>query len=640
MTQTIRKSIGEGFAKGELYAALAYDTTDRFGGMKIKGISFNPVAGTPALQVGDSTTAWTALYTDKAISIYSTCASTNTGTTFEPVLFNTVMTGAGQVGGRVRVNLETDVRLGGWANALKASVDCKTNGYSTGLLSVICAEMYLPSGSAGAGLSCLELEMTCPASGFAGSASENSFIFLNSSGTTSTAFDDYGVFMHFQSGLVAGIGHLLSANSQTLKVGFGTNFSTGYRYLLMSQIENGLGLGVTGTHMTLTASTKAVDIYTTTVATASTVQAARINLVGAVGTVSTPSANLQALNTNVDVNVVTGSSITSIYAQMTYGASGDARGGMASTICAELKLPGKTLAVVGGSYCIADLEMWTPASYLSCTNNTAHITAFQRFAIWGNATAVNSFEDYGYLFNLNGFTSASGNLFYANTIRCIVGSTAWYLPLSTAEGSYTTAYPIVSTYAGTAFSSTNSLTGTSHVKAIDINITDATTQSSGYNASFFCQVTNTGAMGPTEYSAGRFNLIFKTGAKTGIYNAFKAKVGHDTAPTLTGATVNGIHVSMDEIGACTRLNAMMLETTNTTNTTNSAFFDLRSQGSGIMEAFAYHQGTNRPTYFWRDAQNISQGFCEAGDVTSGKTCSGGFRIKFGSTIYSIPFYPD
>ena len=192
MTQTIRKSIGEGFAKGELYAALAYDTTDRFGGMKIKGISFSITAGTSAIQVGDSTTA-----------------------------------------------------------------------------------------------------------------------------------------------------------------------------------------------QTLTASEKAIDIYVTTVATASTVKAARINLVGAVGTVSTPSANLQALNTNVDVNVVTGSSITSIYAQMTYGASGDARGGMASALCAELKLPGKTLAVVGGSYCIADLEMWTPASYLSCTNNTAHITAFQRFAIWG-----------------------------------------------------------------------------------------------------------------------------------------------------------------------------------------------------------------------------------------------------------------
>jgi len=38
MSQTISKHIGEGFGKGELYAALAYDTTDNFGGMRIKGL--------------------------------------------------------------------------------------------------------------------------------------------------------------------------------------------------------------------------------------------------------------------------------------------------------------------------------------------------------------------------------------------------------------------------------------------------------------------------------------------------------------------------------------------------------------------------------------------------------------------------
>ncbi len=38
MSQTITKHIGEGFARGELYAALAYDPTDQFGGMRIKNI--------------------------------------------------------------------------------------------------------------------------------------------------------------------------------------------------------------------------------------------------------------------------------------------------------------------------------------------------------------------------------------------------------------------------------------------------------------------------------------------------------------------------------------------------------------------------------------------------------------------------
>jgi len=41
MSQTIKKSVGEGWGKGELYAALAYDATDRFGGMKIKALMLN-----------------------------------------------------------------------------------------------------------------------------------------------------------------------------------------------------------------------------------------------------------------------------------------------------------------------------------------------------------------------------------------------------------------------------------------------------------------------------------------------------------------------------------------------------------------------------------------------------------------------
>jgi len=578
MTQTIRKSIGEGFAKGELYAALAYDTTDRFGGMKIKGISFNPVAGTPALQVGDSTTAWTALYTDKAISIYSTCASTNTGTTAMPVYINAVYTGAGQLARCIEANLETEVALGSWANAIKGYFEFTgTSGRVTGLASAICAEMKLPSATLASGVyAILELE-------WVGQASTNTvgvlvgvhsdLIYANVSGTA-TDFDSNGYFLELE-GVTAGASKVLSLTSQTLKCGI----VHADRYLVLSQMQDGLGLGVTGTHMTLTASTKAIDIYTTTVATASTVQAARINLVGAVGTVSTPSANLQALNTNVDVNVVTGSSITSIYAQMTYGASGDARGGMASALCAELKLPGKTLAVVGGSYCIADLEMWTPASYLSCTNNTAHITAFQRFAIWGDSTAVASFEDYGYLFNLNGFTSASGNLFYANTIRCIVGSTAWYLPLSTAEGSYTTAYPIVST-AATAISIASSTIGiTSTVTASTattahlFRLIDSST--SGVVVASKVQFSSS-ANGAT-YHIGEW-IDFTCGGNTTNAHAIYMYLGTIADKTISNYT--GIYMYMEDFGtSVTNLGLLGLEVNSQHDATGeSCFIRVREHG--------------------------------------------------------------
>ena len=164
MSKTISKAIGEGHGKGELWAALAYNSTDKFGGMQIKGVKFSPVAGKPAINIGDSTTAWTALYTDKAISIYSTCASVNASSSFEPVLINTVMTGIGQVGGRVRVNMETDVALGAWANALKASIDFSTTGSVTGLGSAFCAEMtMMGQAMPGSGnYAVLELELICP----------------------------------------------------------------------------------------------------------------------------------------------------------------------------------------------------------------------------------------------------------------------------------------------------------------------------------------------------------------------------------------------------------------------------------------------------------------------------------------------
>lgn len=254
MSETIGKYIGEGHGKGEVYAALAYDEGDTFGGMKIKGISFSPVAGKPALNQGDSTTAWTALYTDKFISMYATCASTDTGTSFEPVLFNTILTGAGQVGGRVRVNLDTDVTLGGWANAFKASVDLNNSGGTTGLLSAICAEMTMATGNISGTYALLELEMTYQDSG-SGNLPKPCYIYAQSNGTQRTVFDDYGKFLILGAGHSAASGHILSANSHTLKCGFGALGAT-LRYMLFSDAEDTLTWGTmtnaVGTGVTLT----------------------------------------------------------------------------------------------------------------------------------------------------------------------------------------------------------------------------------------------------------------------------------------------------------------------------------------------------------------------------------------------------
>lgn len=148
--------------------------------------------------IGTSAAPITRTYTQKTLQAYTTCSSTNGGTSFEPVRFNTVMTGAGQVGGRVMVNMETNVVLGGWANALKALVDCKTNGRATGLLSAFCCEIVAPSASGAGTIAPLEIEFTTVASYTA--SSSHSFIYSKVGGdnTATTSFLSTGNLWHLE----------------------------------------------------------------------------------------------------------------------------------------------------------------------------------------------------------------------------------------------------------------------------------------------------------------------------------------------------------------------------------------------------------------------------------------------------------
>lgn len=153
-----------------------------------------------------------AAYTDSALKVYTTNASVDAGNSVEPVLFNTVMTGAGGVGGRVRVNMETDVALGGWANAFKASVDCLTSGRATGLMSVSCHEMTMPASAGGAGTyAIIEAEIVCPAS-WAGTNDVNVF-YIAASGATVTNFDTYG-YLFDLSGVASGAGSIWYDNQK------------------------------------------------------------------------------------------------------------------------------------------------------------------------------------------------------------------------------------------------------------------------------------------------------------------------------------------------------------------------------------------------------------------------------------------
>jgi len=191
----------------------------------------------------------------KVMSVYTTSASTDGSTSLEPQIFNNVLTGAGQVGGRFRVNMATEVTLGSWANAFKASADLGTTGGVTGLLSAICAELTMATTSISGTYAALELEMTYGAT--SGSLPKPCFIYANTNGTAKGTFDTYGDFMILGTGFTAASGKVLGTDTSTIRIGTGALGGT-KRYIPLSTatasftFTKPLSIGTSGVGETVT----------------------------------------------------------------------------------------------------------------------------------------------------------------------------------------------------------------------------------------------------------------------------------------------------------------------------------------------------------------------------------------------------
>ncbi len=152
------------------------------------------------------------------LSVYSTCAGVSGSTNAEPVVFNSVMTGAGQVGGRVFVNMSTNVVLGGWANALKVQVQNNTNGGTNGLESVACLEMVFPASDGDGTYTILELEANCPTGWVGTAANYPSYINFNQSGNTVANWDTVGNLFQI-TGYTAASGKFVYGNTVRMLLG-------------------------------------------------------------------------------------------------------------------------------------------------------------------------------------------------------------------------------------------------------------------------------------------------------------------------------------------------------------------------------------------------------------------------------------
>lgn len=107
--------------------------------------------------------------------------------------------------------------------------------------------------------------------------------------------------------------------------------------------------------------------------------------------------------------------------------------GLGSAMVSELLLPGSALAT--GTYAVHEIELVTQASG-SYTSPVSFIWC----QVSGNSTATGTFEDTGYLMTIKGLSDATGNILkvgapttLAASLRCLVGSTVYYLPLYSGQ---------------------------------------------------------------------------------------------------------------------------------------------------------------------------------------------------------------
>lgn len=151
-------------------------------------------------------------------NITTTSASTDGGTSVEPVLVSTTMTGAGGVGGRMRSLLTVSAALAGWSNAFKGEVVYGAAGKTTGLGSAVLAEMTLSAGTADGNYAPVEVELNLGTGALTGTATALAYMSVN--GADASTFDTNGFVFNLQ-GLTAASGKCLQTGNT-----FGTPAAT------------------------------------------------------------------------------------------------------------------------------------------------------------------------------------------------------------------------------------------------------------------------------------------------------------------------------------------------------------------------------------------------------------------------------
>ncbi|MBR9679208.1 MAG: hypothetical protein GON13_02990 [Nanoarchaeota archaeon] len=146
-------------------------------------------------------------------ALYTTNAGTSGSTSAESFYVKTVLTGAGQVGGRGRFHMTANVALGGWSNALKAHVEYGASGSTTGMGSALLAEMALSAGTSSGTYAPLESELVLGSGASTGTST--SFLYCNIGGADVATFDTNGFLFEIGAGVTQGSGKFFDSTVNT-----------------------------------------------------------------------------------------------------------------------------------------------------------------------------------------------------------------------------------------------------------------------------------------------------------------------------------------------------------------------------------------------------------------------------------------
>jgi hypothetical protein len=143
-------------------------------------------------------------------TLYATNAGTSGSTSAEPLLVESTLTGAGQVGGRSHFKLTANAAQGGWVNALKASTTFGASGSATGLGSCMATDLTLSAGTSSGSYACYEGNIILGSG--ASTGTKTSFLQFNFAGDDHDTGDSNAYLIGFGANADAGSGKFIDTD--------------------------------------------------------------------------------------------------------------------------------------------------------------------------------------------------------------------------------------------------------------------------------------------------------------------------------------------------------------------------------------------------------------------------------------------